>query len=69
MSPAFLHLAFTVRRLMNQQEGQDLIEYALLAFLIACGAAASIGTVAAGITPAFAGIAEKFSTAVFGGAS
>ncbi len=65
----FFQLSFTLRRLMRQEDGQDLIEYGLLAFLIACGAAASIGSVAAGISPAYSNIAQKFSAAVMGSGS
>ena len=54
------------KRFRGEESGQDLIEYALLAFLIACGAAASIGRVAAGIVPAFSNIALQFNSAIAG---
>lgn len=64
MRPAFLQLVCRLMCLINREDGQDLIEYALLAFLIACAATASIGQVSAGIAPAFNSIANKFSSVV-----
>jgi Flp pilus assembly pilin Flp len=66
MRLVYLNLVVQLQRLLMPEDGQDMIEYALLAFLIACGAVASIGTVAAGVAPAFSGIAERFNSAVAG---
>ena len=39
------HLVMTLRRLMRSDEGQDLLEYALLVALIAVVAAGSVAAV------------------------
>jgi len=54
---------------LRLEDGQDLIQYVLLAFLIACGAVAAIGHLAGGIEPAFSNIAQKFTNAVTGASS
>jgi Flp pilus assembly pilin Flp len=66
MRLVYLNLVVQLQHLLRPEDGQDLIEYALLAFLIACGAAASIGRVAAGIVPAFSNIALQFNSAIAG---
>jgi pilus assembly protein Flp/PilA len=49
---------------MNDESGQDLIEYALVASIIALGAVSVMGTVASGITTAFTSISTKLNAAV-----
>ncbi|HEV2486825.1 MAG TPA: Flp family type IVb pilin [Terracidiphilus sp.] len=46
-----LHLKF--QALKNGEEGQDLVEYALVVALIAFGATAGMGALAGGINSAF----------------
>ncbi len=54
----------TLSSLMNDESGQDLIEYALVASIIALGAVTVMGTVAAGINTAFTSISTKLNAAV-----
>ena len=54
----------TLSSLMNDESGQDLIEYALVASIIALGAVTVMGTVASGISAAFTSISTKLSAAV-----
>lgn len=53
-----------IRRLHNDESGQDLIEYALVAALIALGAVTTIGSLATDINLAFSQLATTFSSAV-----
>ena len=50
--------------LHNEESGQDLIEYALLAALIALAATVGMSTVASDINNAFTKIGSKLSTDV-----
>ena len=51
-------------RLHREDSGQDLIEYALIAALIALGAIVGMGFVASAINNAFSSIGSKLSNAV-----
>ena len=53
-----------VRALHRDESGQDLIEYALIAALIALGAVVGMDTVANEINSAFNVISQKLSNAV-----
>lgn len=50
----------------KEEQGQDLIEYALVVALIALAATAGMTTVATGINTAFSGIATKLNNYVSG---
>jgi pilus assembly protein Flp/PilA len=50
--------------LMNDESGQDLIEYALVACIIALGATAAMTTLAGTIGTAFGSVGTKLSNAV-----
>jgi pilus assembly protein Flp/PilA len=50
--------------LKNQEEGQDLVEYALVVALIAFGATAGMGALASGINNAFNTISSTLATSV-----
>jgi pilus assembly protein Flp/PilA len=50
-----------IRESLKKEDGQDLIEYALVVALIAFAATAGMSTVAGGINTAFANIATKLS--------
>jgi pilus assembly protein Flp/PilA len=54
----------TLRALHNDESGQDLIEYALVAALIAFGAVAAMGTLANDINSAFSIIGSKLDSAL-----
>jgi pilus assembly protein Flp/PilA len=51
-------------RLHHEESGQDLIEYALVAALIAFAAVAAMQTLAAQINNAFSTIGSKLSSAM-----
>lgn len=51
------------RELRTEESGQDLVEYAIVAALIALGATASMGAIAKSINDIFSSIAVKFETA------
>jgi pilus assembly protein Flp/PilA len=51
-------------KFVNDESGQDLIEYALVAAIIALGATAAMGTLASTIGTAFGSVGTKLSTAV-----
>lgn len=48
--------------LLRREDGQDMVEYALLITLIAAGATASMGKLATGISVIFSGIETVIST-------
>ena len=50
--------------LLDREEGQDLVEYALVVALIAFGAIAGMGYLATGINHAFSDIASTLTTNV-----
>ena len=50
--------------LLNDESGQDLIEYALVACLIALGATVAMGSLATNISSAFNSIGTKLTAAV-----
>jgi pilus assembly protein Flp/PilA len=52
-----------VNNLISDESGQDLIEYALVASLIALGAVASMRSVATAITSQFTAIAASLNAA------
>ncbi|HYM06640.1 MAG TPA: Flp family type IVb pilin [Terriglobales bacterium] len=51
-------------QILLKDNGQDLIEYALVVALIAFAATVGMGTVANGINNAFSKIASKLSSAI-----
>ena len=50
-------------RLLNDTDGQDLIEYALLAALVALGAIAGMTALAGGINTKFSDVSTTLNTA------
>lgn len=64
MTLAIYTLYARILRLMQKEEGQDLIEYALVVALIALGATAGMSTVATDINAAFTAIGNKITTYV-----
>lgn len=52
-----------LRNLHNDESGQDLIEYALVASLIAFGAVATMNTLGSNISTAFGSIGSKLTSA------
>jgi pilus assembly protein Flp/PilA len=64
MNTMFLGLYVKFENLVSREEGQDLVEYALLIALIALGAVASTKGVAHSVSTEFSVIESTFSTAV-----
>jgi pilus assembly protein Flp/PilA len=64
MNTMFLGLYVKFQDLMNREEGQDLVEYALVVALIALGAVASMKTVATSISTEFSVIESTFKSSV-----
>jgi pilus assembly protein Flp/PilA len=51
----------TLKKLFRDESGQDLIEYALVAALIALGSVIAMKGLATGISTAFSGVASNLS--------
>ena len=64
MNTLILNLYVKIQDLMSCDEGQDLVEYALVVAIIALGAVASMRTVATSISTEFSVIEKTFSNAV-----
>jgi pilus assembly protein Flp/PilA len=56
MNNLFLAMYVKLQDLMNREEGQDLVEYALVVALIAFGATAGMKALASGLNTAFSNI-------------
>jgi pilus assembly protein Flp/PilA len=55
-------LAITIQNLLRREEGQDLIEYALVVSLLALAVKAAMRGVAGAINTAFANIGTKLTS-------
>lgn len=64
MQQSLSNLYLFVRNLLGCEEGQDLVEYALVVALIAFGAIAGMGYLATGINNAFSTVATTLTTNV-----
>lgn len=64
MNNMLLKLYVKFQDLMNREEGQDLVEYALVVALIAFGATAGMTALSGGINSAFNSISSKLASAV-----
>ena len=64
MNGLLLNLYIKFQDLKNRDEGQDLVEYALVVALIAFGATAGMGKLAAGINAAFSTVSTKLGAAI-----
>ena len=62
MKTTIMSIGFKLYRILNREEGQDLIEYALVVALIAFAAIAGMNTVAGDINTAFSNIGSKLTT-------
>jgi pilus assembly protein Flp/PilA len=58
------NLKHTLSSLLSDESGQDLIEYALVAALIALGATAAMSSLATTISSAFTTVGTKLSGAI-----
>jgi pilus assembly protein Flp/PilA len=64
MKSNLMLLSAKMQNLMSSDEGQDLIEYALIVALIAFAATVGMGTVATGINNAFTNIASRLNSTI-----
>lgn len=64
MKDKLLMLSIKLRTLLSQEEGQDLIEYALVVALIAFGAVAAMTTLSSDINAAFTDIGTLLTSAI-----
>ena len=58
------HCQRTISRILRDESGQDLIEYALLAAFIGLGAVAAMRSVASGIGTVFSSVGTTLTSAV-----
>ena len=63
MNNLFLKMYVKVQDLMSREEGQDLVEYALIVALIALAATAGMNTLATAINGAFTTLGTTLSGA------
>jgi pilus assembly protein Flp/PilA len=61
MNNLFLALYVRLQNLMNHDEGQDLVEYALLVCLIALAAITGVNKVATAVTAVFTNISTSLA--------
>jgi len=61
MNNLLLNLYVKFQDLKNSEEGQDLVEYALVVALVAFGATAGMGKLAGGINTAFSTVSTKLA--------
>jgi pilus assembly protein Flp/PilA len=64
MNTMLLKLYLNFQNLASREEGQDLVEYALLVALIALGAAASMSSLAIAISTEFTSISSIFASSI-----
>lgn len=62
MNKRFTYLRSLLAELNREESGQDLIEYALIAALIALAATVGMGSVATAINVAFSSIGAKLTS-------
>jgi len=64
MNTTFLMLSVKLRSILQQEDGQDLIEYVLVAALIALGATAGMNQLASAINNAFINVSSSLASNV-----
>ena len=64
MNDMLLKLSIKMKSLASNEEGQDLIEYALVVALIAFAATVGMGSLANGINTAFTHIGTRLTSAI-----
>ncbi len=64
MNDLFLNLLIKLQILMDREDGQDMVEYALAVALIAFGAIAGTRTLAGALGVTFTNLSAKLSSAV-----
>ncbi|MGD0831244.1 MAG: Flp family type IVb pilin [Terracidiphilus sp.] len=64
MNTMLLKLYVKLQDLTNREEGQDLVEYALVVALVAFGATAGMGKLATGLNTAFSSISSTLASSL-----
>jgi len=64
MNGLLIQLYVKLQDLTSREEGQDMVEYALVVALIAFGATAGMGKLASGINTAFSNISSQLISAM-----
>jgi pilus assembly protein Flp/PilA len=64
MNNMLLNLYVKFQDLKSREEGQDLVEYALVVALIAFGATAGMSSLATGINTAFSNVSSHLGTSI-----
>jgi pilus assembly protein Flp/PilA len=64
MNDTFLRLYLKLHDLSTREEGQDLVEYALVVALIAFGATAGMKALATGLNSGFSNISSRLGSYV-----
>jgi pilus assembly protein Flp/PilA len=64
MNALMLNLLVKMQTLMNREEGQDLVEYALVVALVAFGATAALKSLGSGLNNAFSSISSTLSSSL-----
>jgi len=64
MNNLMMKMYLVAKSLIEREEGQDLVEYALVVALIAFGAITGMGYLATGLNKAFSGIASTLTANV-----
>jgi pilus assembly protein Flp/PilA len=64
MNNLILKLYIKIQALMNHEEGQDLVEYALVVALVAFGATAALQTLGSGLNSAFTNISSTLASSL-----
>ena len=62
MKDAMLMLYIKIQNLLSQDEGQDLVEYALVVALVALGATAALGSLGSKLSSIFGSITSALVT-------
>ena len=63
-NPTMSNLKKIISTFLSDESGQDLIEYALVAALIALGATAAMNTLAGTISTAFSTVGSKLTSSI-----
>jgi pilus assembly protein Flp/PilA len=64
MNNLILKLYVKIRALIDRNEGQDLVEYALVVALVAFGATAALQTLGSGLNSAFTNISSTLASSL-----
>jgi pilus assembly protein Flp/PilA len=62
MNNLLIKLSFKLQDLVNQEEGQDLVEYAMITALLAFGIVSGMSQLAKGLNSAFSNISSTLGT-------